>query len=93
MGEREREVLGDELLDVGALDVLGLLELDDTEDLSLVLVTSDLSRQAGGGVRTWIDLNRARWRAAISAYSASTAAALEVSRYSLYMLWVPDRES
>lgn len=33
MGEGEREVLGDELLDVGALDVLGLLELNNAEDL------------------------------------------------------------
>lgn len=33
VGERESEFLGDELLDVGALDVLGLLELDNLEDL------------------------------------------------------------
>ena len=33
VGERELEVLGDELADVGALDVLGLLELDNAEDL------------------------------------------------------------
>lgn len=33
MGQREGEVLGEELLDVGALDIVGLLELDDTEDL------------------------------------------------------------
>ena len=33
MGEGEGELLGDELLDVGALDVLGLLELNDLEDL------------------------------------------------------------
>lgn len=33
MGEREGEVLGDELLDVGALDVLSLLDLDDAENL------------------------------------------------------------
>jgi hypothetical protein len=31
--ERELEVLGKELLDVWALDVLGLLEFDDLEDL------------------------------------------------------------
>jgi hypothetical protein len=33
VGEREAEVLGEELADVGALDVLGLLELDDTENV------------------------------------------------------------
>ena len=34
VGERESQVLGQELLDVRALDVVGLLELDNTEDLS-----------------------------------------------------------
>jgi len=34
VGEREGEVLGDELLDVGALDVIGLLDLNNAEDLS-----------------------------------------------------------
>lgn len=33
VGERELEVLGDELLDVGALDVGGLLNLNDTENV------------------------------------------------------------
>jgi hypothetical protein len=33
VGEREGKVLGDELLDVGALDILGLLDLDNAEDL------------------------------------------------------------
>jgi hypothetical protein len=33
VGEGELEVLGYELLDVRALDVLGLLELDDAENL------------------------------------------------------------
>lgn len=33
VGEGEGEVLGDQLLEVGALDVLGLLDLDNTEDL------------------------------------------------------------
>ena len=33
VGKRELEVLGEELLDVGAADVLGLLDLDDLEDL------------------------------------------------------------
>ena len=35
MGQREREVLGEELLEVGTLDVLGLLDLDNAEDLIL----------------------------------------------------------
>jgi len=33
MGERELEVFGEELPDVGALDVGGLLDLDNLEDL------------------------------------------------------------
>lgn len=33
VGKGESEILGDELLDVGALDVLGLLDLDNAEDL------------------------------------------------------------
>jgi hypothetical protein len=34
VGEGELQVLLDELLDVGALDVVDLLELNDAEDLS-----------------------------------------------------------
>ena len=33
MGQGEGEVLGEELSDVGALDVVGLLDLDHAEDL------------------------------------------------------------
>ena len=33
MGEREGEILRDQLLDVRTLDVLSLLELDDFENL------------------------------------------------------------
>lgn len=33
VGERELEVLGEKLLDVGAADIGGLLELNDLEDL------------------------------------------------------------
>lgn len=33
MRERERKVLADELLDVGSLDILGLLDFDDAEDV------------------------------------------------------------
>ena len=44
MGERELEVLGDELLDVGPLDVLGLLELDDAENLGRELASDGAIR-------------------------------------------------
>ncbi len=33
VGQGELQVLGDELLDVGTLDVISLLQLDDTQDL------------------------------------------------------------
>lgn len=33
VGKGEREILGDKLLDVRAFDVLGLLDLDNAEDL------------------------------------------------------------
>lgn len=36
MGQGELQVLGQELLDVGALDIVRLLELDDAEDLNLL---------------------------------------------------------
>jgi hypothetical protein len=35
VGQREAEALLEELADVGALDVLGLLDLGDTEDLKI----------------------------------------------------------
>lgn len=35
VGQREAEVLAEELLDVRTLDIVGLLELDDTEDLDV----------------------------------------------------------
>jgi hypothetical protein len=38
--KREFEVLGEELLDVWALDVVGLLELDNLEDLLKHLLIS-----------------------------------------------------
>lgn len=38
VGQREREILGQKLLDVRALDVVGLLELNDTENLDDLLV-------------------------------------------------------
>jgi hypothetical protein len=43
VGQREGQVLGQKLLDVGALDIVGLLELDDAEDLD------ELSAQCGAG--------------------------------------------
>ena len=36
VGQRELEVLGEELLDVRAADVVGLLNLNDLEDLCRV---------------------------------------------------------
>lgn len=39
MRQREGQVLGEELLDVGALDIVGLLELDDAEDLARHIVS------------------------------------------------------
>jgi hypothetical protein len=86
--QRELEALGDELLDVRPPQVLGLLELDQLEDLSSLARPSNPRRK-----RTWIDLKRARWRAAMSAYIDSIAAVLDISLYSLYMLCVPERES
>jgi hypothetical protein len=90
--KREFEVLGEELLDVGALDVVGLLEFNNLEDLFTVgsvcsMATGEHAR------RTWIDRKRDRCLAAMSWYIASTASVLDISRYSLYMLWVPERES
>lgn len=37
VGKREFEALGQQLLDVRALDVVGLLELDDFENLSEIV--------------------------------------------------------
>lgn len=90
MGQGELEALLGELADVGAPDVLGLLELDDTENLSLLV--QDHERVIRYGRRTWMEAKRARWRAAMSEYRDSTASARLISRYSLYMLWVPERE-
>jgi hypothetical protein len=40
VGKGERKTLGDELLDVGALDILALLDLDNTENLYFMLATN-----------------------------------------------------
>lgn len=90
VGQRELEVLGEELLDVWAADVCGLLDLNDLEDLGGISLRYEI---AGSVERTWTDLKRDRWRAAMSWYRASTASVRDISRYSLYMLWVPERES
>jgi len=41
VGEREAESLLGQLADVGSLDVLGLLNLDDAEDLEFVSVCDE----------------------------------------------------
>lgn len=60
VGERELEVLGDELLDVGALDVGGLLNLNDTENLIRLSVKNKHHLCLCFAQRTWMDLKRAR---------------------------------
>ena len=67
VGKGELEALGEELLDVGAADILGLLDLDDLDDLRELV--SNGGRRHGASMmpkRTWIDRKRARWRAAMS---------------------------
>lgn len=91
MGQGELEVLLEELLDVGAADVGSLGDLNDLEDLKVGLVQGLENIEMAK--RTWMDRKRARWRAAISWYRAWTASQRDISRYSLYMLWVPERES
>lgn len=54
VGERELEVLGDELLDVGALDVGGLLNLNDTENLGKLSVNNKY-RLSLGFCSTYVD--------------------------------------
>lgn len=89
--QREAEILLQYLLDVWSANVGRLLDFDDLEDLqiaiSLVLV------QHVREELTWIDRKRARCRAAKSWYKARTASVRDISRYSLYMLCVPDLES
>lgn len=60
MGEGELEVLGDELLDVGALDVVTLLELDNAEDLQSCQHHPAGHKTIPSLRLTWIDLKRAR---------------------------------
>jgi hypothetical protein len=65
--ERELEVLGEELLDVGTTDVRSLLDLGDLQDLwGFIRICVYGSDDVGAGKLTWMDLKRARWRAAMS---------------------------
>lgn len=63
MGQRELEVLLEELLDVGAADGVGVVDLDDLEDLHTVLDLPSVRRRE---THTWMEPKRARWRAAMS---------------------------
>lgn len=67
VGKRELELGDEELLDVRAANVLGLLDLDNAEDLHegktlQIFARYTLSTQE----RTWIDRKRARCLAAMS---------------------------
>lgn len=65
VGERELEVLGEELLDVWALDVVGLLELSDLEDLCKYCQPSKPNNE-GQRERTLIEPKRDLCLAAMS---------------------------
>lgn len=99
MRKGEFESFGAELLDVLTSEVGGLLDLDDFENLKRKstgqIAYSIQFEHTSHGERelTWIDLNLARCLAAKSWYRDSTAAVLDMSLYSLYMLCVPLRES
>lgn len=62
--EREAQALLKELLDIGALDVLGLLDLNNTENLRQCVSTFSVPQHRAMPlnlcVLTWIDLKRAR---------------------------------
>lgn len=70
MRQREGQALLEELLDVRALDVFGLLDLNNAKDLMEEVSTfhrqDPIKHLDCHGGRTWIDLKRARWRAAMS---------------------------
>jgi hypothetical protein len=69
--ERELEILLDELLDVWTAQVLGLLHLDNLEDLNVRnQYQSRLYAVLVDEMLTWIVLNRARCLDAISWYMA-----------------------
>ena len=52
-GERELEVLGDELFDVWAADVVTLLDLDDLEDLWIAMISD--GRSFGGNIKSYVN--------------------------------------
>ncbi len=58
MWKWELEVLGEELLDIRALDVLSLLELNDLEDLYVCVRRLLLVKKLG--YRTWMERKRER---------------------------------
>lgn len=101
VGKGELETGLQELTDVRPLDVVLLLNLGDPQDL----ISHDKNTSPSahvpltkhdytfGARLTWTDLNLALCLAAKSWYKASTAPTRESSLNSLYMLWVPDRES
>lgn len=93
MRERELEVLREELLNVRTADFIGLLDFHNFQDLDMAESVSGRITQGPQAELTWMELKRALWRAAISWYRASTASVRDISRNSLYMLWVPERES
>jgi hypothetical protein len=64
VGEGEADALLEELLEVRALDVGGLLNLNNLEDL--LKESAYKYSQRLDGLHTWIDRKRERWRAAMS---------------------------
>ena len=47
MGEREFEVLGDQLLDIWSLDIIGACELDNLQDLMKGSYVSEVGLTSG----------------------------------------------
>jgi hypothetical protein len=58
VGQGELETLDEELLDVGAADIVGLLELNNLEDLEKCQKREPGT--CGRGKHTWTDLKRER---------------------------------
>jgi hypothetical protein len=58
VGQGELETLDEELLDVGAADIVGLLELNNLEDLEKCQKREPGA--CGRGKHTWTDLKRER---------------------------------
>jgi hypothetical protein len=58
VGQGELETLDEELLDVGAADIVGLLELNNLEDLEMCQKRE--FGVCGRGKHTWTDLKRER---------------------------------